>query len=137
MHCKFSKFKGTYAFPFHIIIIKEHLQLFCRSCIHPWVIYIWNCIQKNAPKQLKTSPHIAEMDIMIILSSIELSKDSWFKLEIPWEMGLVGSLFGAGSSKMSFTKGNWLVRNLSSYIAIMPNDLFVCVFSYFIQLKTW
>ena len=79
---------------------------FCpRLCIPQWVIFTWDCTQRNVQKLWRTLQHTAGMATMIISFFTASSKASWYRQEILWEMAPEGNLFGAGSLRMSFTRG--------------------------------
>lgn len=81
------------------------ISCFPRFCIPQWVIFTWDCTQRNVQKLWRTLQHTAGMATMIISFFTVSSKASWYRQEILWEMALEGNLFGAGSLKMSFTRG--------------------------------
>lgn len=109
-----------------------------RFFTHPLVIFTCGYIPKSAQKLWRTSQLIAEMVIMITLSSIGWSKDSWSKLGILWEMAPVGSLYGAGNLKTNFTKGKTcntisFLNKPFTYVLLKklsngPTCMYVCVY---------
>lgn len=85
--------------PFHIC--------FTRFFTQQWVIFIWDCIRRNAQKLWRTSQRTVVMVIMIISFFTGSLKASWYKREIPWEMALADNLFGEESLKMNSIKGDY------------------------------
>lgn len=81
------------------------ISCFPRFCIPQWVIFTWDCTQRNVQKLWRTLQHTAGMATMIISFFTASSKASWYRQEILWEMAPEGNLFGAGSLRMNFTRG--------------------------------